>query len=184
MVVSLFLKGWYLSGQFCLQWFLFKSGVQSTWVIKLNRNKIGFLIVLLPFGFIFCIDEFYEVALTEWNNGVKKPEGAATSPEPRSVVGLPVRVLWVGSCSGLETAAIREGWAPLRARHEVLSQSKQGRDVIVPSFSHLQKRGGIFHVTLFSCTRMPRKHNQALLGFEIQAWEMPKMGNLTEWKLC
>lgn len=87
MVVSLFLKGWYLSGQFCLQWFLFKSGVQSTWVIKLNRNKTGFLIVLLPFGFIFCIDEFYEVALSEWNNGVKKPEGAVCNFPRAKVCG-------------------------------------------------------------------------------------------------
>lgn len=181
MVVSLFLKGWYLSGQFCLQWFLFKSGVQSTWVIKLNRNKTGFLIVFLPFGFIFCIDEFYEVALSEWNNGVKKPEGAVCNFPRAKVCGgsscpcaLARLLLRAGGSShqGGLSSPQGQAWGH-RANREEMS--------LCPAS---QKRGGIFHITLFSCTRMPRKHNQALLGFEIQAWEMPKMGNLTEWKLC
>lgn len=185
--MGFFLIEWYLSGKFCLQWFLLKSGVQSTWVIKLNWNKTGFLIVLLPFRFMFYIDAFYEVALCEWKNGPKSlRELYVTSPEPRSVVDLPVPVLWVGFCSAPETAAIREGWAPpVRAKHEgPLSHSKQGRDVIVPSLSCLQERGGILHVILFSCTHMRRKYNQALLGFEKQAGEKPQMWNPTEWKLC
>lgn len=76
----------------------------------------------------------------------------AASPELRSMVGLPVPTLWVGSCSALETAATGEGCAPsIRSWHGgLLSHSKQRRDAIVPSLSRLQKGGVIFHTSFSS----------------------------------
>lgn len=158
--VGLFLIEWYLSRQSCLQWFLLKSWVQSTRVIKLNRNKTGFLNVLLSFRFIFYIDTFYEVALSEWKKWSQKAWGSCMQfPQSQGPWWVFHSVLWVDSCSAAETAASREGWAPpVRAKHGgPLSQSKQGSDVIVLSLSHPQKRGGFFHVVLFSRTHMPRK---------------------------
>lgn len=141
----------------------FYSNLESNPPGSLNWTGIpnsGFLIILLPFRFIFCIGTFYEVALSEWKKKEPKSlrEVYATSPEPRSMVALPLPVLWVDSCSGPETAAIREGWAPpIRAKQEGPSTQLTGKRGHCAQLVSLQKRGGIFHIILFSCTHMPRK---------------------------
>jgi len=105
----------------------------------------------------------------------------ADSPELKSMVGLPLPTLWVGSCSASETPAIREGCVPsIRAWHGgLLSHSKQRSDAIVLGLSRLRKggRGRTLHFShdlLFACAHTSRKYNQAFLVFEMQARDKPQ----------
>lgn len=108
-----------------------------------------------------------------------------TSPEARSVVDSSPCALdrllprsWDGSHQGgLSSSHQGQAW-----RSPVTEQ--RGKRCHGAQLVSLQKRGGIFHIILFSFTHIPRKYNQALLGFEIQAGKKPQMWNLTEWKLC
>lgn len=63
---------WYLSGKFSG----FYSNLESKPPGSLKWSKTGFLIVLLPFRFIFCIDAFYEVAFSEWKKWSQKAWGS------------------------------------------------------------------------------------------------------------
>lgn len=86
-------------------------------------------------------------------------EPHAASPELRSMVGLPVPTLGVGSCSAPKTAAPELCAPPPRAWHGgLLSHSKQRSDAIVPGLSPLQKGEGIFHMSFSSLALTCQRH--------------------------
>lgn len=86
-------------------------------------------------------------------------EPHAASPELRSMVGLPVPTLGVGSCSAPKAAAMEVRASLFRAWHGgLLSHSKQRSDAIVPGLSRLQKREGIFHMSFSSLALTCQRH--------------------------
>lgn len=149
----------------------------------LEQEHTGFLFVLLPFKFIFWHVLWSCLVWVKKTETKSLREVHASSPELRSMVGLPLPTLCVVSCLAPRTAAIREGCAPpVWTRHwhgGLLSHSEHRSDAVVPGLSRLQKGGGIFRIS-FPCTHMPRKYNQALFVLKMRAGEKPQRWNLTK----
>lgn len=145
-----------------IQWFLLKPGVQTIWVIKLNTSKTGFLLVLLPLDFYSVLMHFMKLPCLSEKNWAKKPEGAVCNFSRAKVCGGSSSPCALGRLLLRSWDSSHQGGLSSSHQHQAWRSSvtqKQGRDVLVPNLPYLQKRGGIFHVILFSCAHMPRKYS-------------------------